>query len=377
MKLDSSNNIIIAGQTFSFDFSTYNALDTTLGGYADEFLVKFNSSGQILFSTYIGGSEWENFGSLVIDTSDNIYLAGSSSSPDFPISSVLDGTFGGNGDDGYLIKFNSTNQVDFSTFIGGFGNEYIYGLKLDNEENLILLGSTYSSDFLTFNSFDDDYFGVESDIFLVKLVPFIDTDNDHMDDSWETYYNLDITRDDSLNDFDGDGMTNLYEFINGLIPNHNDALNDKDHDQLSNILEYSIGSSASRKDTDLDGMPDAYEYQFGLAINSNDAYDDKDKDGITNIVEYTYGFNPNSTDASNLWPGHTIKFGSYIGGSGSDQIVDSVIDSQGNLIVTGNTESSDFPQVNASINGFDNEASGNVFLMKINENSKEPIMFLK
>ncbi|OLS27532.1 MAG: putative WD repeat-containing protein L264 [Candidatus Heimdallarchaeota archaeon LC_3] len=296
LEIDSSGNIVLAGITNSPDFPTLNTFDSTYRGVFDVFLTKFSSTGQLLFSTYLGGSSGDFISSLVLVYSDNIVLAGQTRSVDFPTLNAYNGTYGGGNGDGFLTIFSSTGQLFFSTYLGGSNVDSISSLVLDSSNNIILGGGTYSDDFSTLNGYNNLSGG--PDVFLTKF--FLDDyDFDHMADDWEQIYGLDLTKNDAQEDLDGDGLPNLWEFQNGLIPNSNDALEDKDKDGLTNIQEFRLGSSPNNKDTDNDGIPDEYEYFMGLNLTFNDAFDDKDQDGMPNLWEYHNGLNATLNDAYN------------------------------------------------------------------------------
>lgn len=95
---------------------------------------------------------------------------------------------------------------------------------------------------------------------------FVDTDNDGMEDEWETAHGLNP----ALNDRDGDA----------------------DADGLSNIIEYILGTEPDSADSDDDGMPDEWERRHGMNPTSNDAADDPDQDGVSNLIEFWQGRNP-------------------------------------------------------------------------------------
>jgi hypothetical protein len=53
--LDAAGNVYVTGRTFSSDFPTLNAFQTSKNGGADVFIVKFAPDGTLLYSTYFGG----------------------------------------------------------------------------------------------------------------------------------------------------------------------------------------------------------------------------------------------------------------------------------------------------------------------------------
>lgn len=167
LALDTNDNIYISGTTFSTDFPTLNAYQSTYKGNTDGFLAKFSSEGQLQFSTYLGGIENEYVNEMIIDIDGNIILAGTTQSNDYPTLNAFNGTYGGNTDI-FLTKFSQNGSVLFSTFVGGGQNDFSYDLKVDSNKYILLVGSTRSYDFPVYNGYNVTY-GGNTDGFLIKL----------------------------------------------------------------------------------------------------------------------------------------------------------------------------------------------------------------
>jgi gliding motility-associated-like protein len=87
IQVDVLNNIYIASSTRSSNFPTVNAYDNSLGGKQDAILAKFNSSlTQLLYCTYLGGSLNECGNSLIIDDNLEVYMTGGTCSSNFPVT---------------------------------------------------------------------------------------------------------------------------------------------------------------------------------------------------------------------------------------------------------------------------------------------------
>ncbi len=84
MAMDPAGNIYLTGTTVWTNFPTMNPVQAELGGAQDVFLTKVDSDGNMLFSTYLGGSSSETVDVLTVDSDGNAFLAGGTRSADFP-----------------------------------------------------------------------------------------------------------------------------------------------------------------------------------------------------------------------------------------------------------------------------------------------------
>lgn len=157
LALDSAGNVFLTGTTDSSDFpTTPGAFDQSKNGSDDLFVSKLDSNLTILIaSTYLGGGKGDISGissSLALDDSDNIYLAGTTDSPDYP---TTDGAYdrhgGGSYSDAVISKLDgSLSLLLASTYLGGeFGNDTGNSLALDGSGNVYLTGWTRTADFPT------------------------------------------------------------------------------------------------------------------------------------------------------------------------------------------------------------------------------------
>jgi hypothetical protein len=125
----------------------------------------------LAYSTFLGGSGLDG-GAIAVDAAGNAYLAGQTSSADFPTSAgVLDAGLSGNYDS-FVAKLNPAGSaLLYSTFLGGSSNDAANGIRLDASGDAYLTGSTISADFPTSpGAFDTSYNG-GTDAFVAKLNP--------------------------------------------------------------------------------------------------------------------------------------------------------------------------------------------------------------
>lgn len=152
--VDSSMNAYVTGFTESTDFPVVNPIQPTNHGGYDAFLTKINPQGSaFVYSTYLGGGGSEAGTGLAVDSSGNIYLAGNTTSADFPTQNPIQAS-AGNGD-AFVTKINAAGSaLVYSTYLGGSGQDLTYypnALAIDQFGNAYVTGGTNSSDFPTVN----------------------------------------------------------------------------------------------------------------------------------------------------------------------------------------------------------------------------------
>jgi gliding motility-associated-like protein len=182
--------------------TTPGAYQSTTGGYWDIGILKYDSTGsRLLYSTYLGGANAESAHSLVVGSDRQLIVLGTTSSPDFPVTSnAYDQTFNGGestvvigyayaeGSDIVLSRFTSSGaRLVGSTFIGGTGNDGLnikegpltrnYGDEMrgdvitDASRNIYVASITSSEDFPAMAGFMNTYNGGETDAVILKLSP--------------------------------------------------------------------------------------------------------------------------------------------------------------------------------------------------------------
>ena len=122
------------------------------------------------YSSYLGGSGNETSPSIAVDASFNIYVAGQTTSADFPKQpGVLGGLKGPS--DIFIAKLDPTGRIVFSTYLGGNGNESSVGIGVDSATNVYVAGTTDSTDFPTVNGFQADCTGCApgNHVFVTEL----------------------------------------------------------------------------------------------------------------------------------------------------------------------------------------------------------------
>jgi len=166
--LDSSHCAYITGDTWSSDFPVKNPYLKTFQGWSDAFVAKFNEFGDLVYSTYLGGSSQEQGRSLTVDSNGNAFITGWTSSDDFPTKEPFQKAIKG-ANDVFVSKLDSAgNILLYSTYLGGNVNEMGHGIAVDALGCAYIIGDTDSDNFPTKNAFQNSYKG-GADAFFTKL----------------------------------------------------------------------------------------------------------------------------------------------------------------------------------------------------------------
>lgn len=166
---DAAGNIYVGGFTNSASgISSGGHQNVFAGGGNDAFLVKFNSSGVLQWATYYGGSLSDGGTGCITDGSGNVYLSGSTLSTANIASGGHQNTHGGV-DDAFLVKFNGSGVLQWSTYYGGSGSDYGTSCTTDGSGNVYLAGYTQSTGGIGSGGHQNTFVGGNNDAFLVKF----------------------------------------------------------------------------------------------------------------------------------------------------------------------------------------------------------------
>jgi hypothetical protein len=130
--VDREGKIYVTGRTTSNDFPTLNPLQPARAGARDVFVTKLDQDGQLVYSTYIGGSGAENPLSIAVDELGQAYVTGVTASPNFPTHNAFQSVFAGGGQDGFVLKLSAAgDQLLYSTYLGGPGFDQSRSIAVD------------------------------------------------------------------------------------------------------------------------------------------------------------------------------------------------------------------------------------------------------
>jgi hypothetical protein len=176
--VDSGGNAYVAGETVSADFPTQapfqaSYLSNSAGGNA--FVAKLNATGSALvYSTYLGGSVYEIANAIALDASGDAYVAGQTSSTDFPTKNPVQATnlSSSGGSNGFITEFNPTGSaLVYSTYLGGSTGDSMTAIAVDSAGNTYVGGTTSSVDFPTVNPLPVSDGGLAANSTIAELSP--------------------------------------------------------------------------------------------------------------------------------------------------------------------------------------------------------------
>jgi hypothetical protein len=170
LAVDSHGNAYVSGDTFSTNFPIHSAFQIASAGGRDVFVTKFNAAGSALvYSTYLGGSG-EELAGIAVDSNGCAYLAGMTSSTNFPATNALQATFGGGAWDAFVAKLNPAGaNLFYATYLGGNGNDEARSIAVDAAGNACIAGVTASTNFISVKPLQASYWGGGYDAFVATI----------------------------------------------------------------------------------------------------------------------------------------------------------------------------------------------------------------
>ncbi|MHA1187581.1 MAG: SBBP repeat-containing protein [Candidatus Heimdallarchaeota archaeon] len=149
----------ITGSTFSEDLPVLNAYDDSFNGGRDFIIARFDASGMLLMSSYLGGDEIDDGRGIAITSDGCIYVAGETSSNNYPTINSYDDKLSGPSDI-VVTKISPNNMLLWSTYLGGGFNDACLSITVGKDKNCYIVGGTNSDDYPIKNAFDK-YFNTD------------------------------------------------------------------------------------------------------------------------------------------------------------------------------------------------------------------------
>jgi len=355
---DSLGGIYVTGTTESTDFPTTVGTNRVNAGLRDVFVTKMTSAGALQWSTYIGGSAGDSGRALDLDPTGAVIVVGQTASSNFPAVNAFDTFFNGGESDGFIVRLNSSGQLQWASFLGGASRDEVNGVVCDPDGAAWLTGRTASTNFPTSLGFGAIYSGGDADAYVAKV-----TSQGNL--VWATFLGgiyedcgMGIAR-DAEGSFLIAGYTRSTNFPSvGGFQRFHQGLFDAFVTKLTSTGGYTWS-------TYLGGSAD--DFALALAVDSDNntivtGYTESDNFptiGGFDTVRGGWG----DAFVTKLSPMGTIRWSSYLGGGGRDEARAVAVDSFGNIFVAGSTDSTDLTVTDA----FDASYNGNIdaFLAKI------------
>lgn len=353
--VDSAGSAYVTGNTFSTDFPVKNAFQAAPSddyNYNGEcFLARLSpDGGHLIYSTYLGGTEWDDAAGLVVDESGSAIVAGYTYSQDFPLKNPMKESINKYNRDGFITKFSPMgDRLMFSTFFGGDSSDIIADIALCAGDFLYITGDTSSHNFPLVNPLQG--FSGYQDCFVSKLT------SDGNELVFSTYlggsgveYSCGITADDEG-----------YFYVTGSTDSINFPLENAFQDRLKSdgpivendcfVTKYAPDGSGMIYSTYLGGsgwdFPQSIAVDFGgsAVVAGHSASHDFPvmhalKAAPGNIYEDAFITRFSSH-------GKSLDYSTLMGGGNYEQCLGVALDSLGNIYMAGHTASPDYPVLNA------------------------------
>jgi glucose/arabinose dehydrogenase len=401
--LDSDGNIYIAGTTDSADFPTLGGAQNHFSGTTDVFVAKLDARGtKTLYATYLGGQGLDSGQAIAVDADGNAYVGGFTNSNDFPTVAPFQGTIGGSFD-GFVAKLDpSGSSLVYSTYIGGSQRDFVLGIDVDDVGQAYVAGDVESEDFPTVNPLQPRWGGVW-DAWAAKLTPagdglvfstylggsYLDAGLDIKVDRSGFVYVAGFTISSDFptrNAFQETRAGDVDAYVVKLSPDgsafvYSTYLGGGNADRAIGIDVDRFGNAYVVGDTlsvdfpavhpilEFNGFADAvlakldaaggvvFTTFLGGAVADQGLAVAVDPSGNAHITGMTFsdpfplvrplqqriGGDVDAFVASVDASGAQFTFSSYLGGSGGDRGLAIAADAAGNIVVVGDTDSSDFP----------------------------------
>ncbi len=349
--VDGSGNVFISGKTTCTDF-TGTVTGSWGGGTYDAIVAKIDTTGGTGgWVTYIGGSGSDYAEDLALSGSEIIVLGytGSNNTLGTLVNTLgnpvaPEQTFNGGSYDAFVVKLSSTGTASASTYFGGTSSEYARAVAVDNSGNIYITGYTYSSS-ITYGSSTASTTNTPG-IFLAKLENDLNTNN-----AWVGIH--DGSDYDAANDIavkaDGSSIaiTGFTKSTSGFTSGTGAAYTTHgggNYDSFAGVWTGSGTSYATNWVTYLGGDA-SYEYGRGIKIDSAGniivmGYTNSTDFPTVNALQGTLSGSYDLFVTKFAPAGGTPTFSTYLGGGSSDYGYDMALQSDGDIVLTGSTYSS-------------------------------------
>ncbi|HEX6713371.1 MAG TPA: SBBP repeat-containing protein [Thermoleophilaceae bacterium] len=388
--VDSQGNAFLGGVTQSGDLpGRTGGQQASPPGNGDGFVAKFDASGALVQSTYLGGSAYDVLMAIAVDSSGNPYVTGETYSTNFPTTpgTPMQGAKGSNDNvlsDGFITKLTPTlTGRSYSTYLGGQYDDYGKAIAIGSDGTAYVTGYTTSPNFPLTNADDtliwsdpDHAMPVPppADAFITRLSAngssrvystylggngFDQGNAIAVDGSGNALMTGDSSSNGGADNFPGGGFPYAGPAgPNGGNAGGTDALIAKLSPTGSRLFAWWYGGSQGDS-----GMATAFDQQGNAYFGGRTASSNLP---TSNGVPQSQIANAATEDGwvMKLDTHDALTYGTYLGGSGYDAVTGMSVDSRGSAYLVGDTTSNNFP-VDASPMQIDNAGGADAWFAKL------------
>lgn len=344
--VNASGQAYVTGSTASPNFPLHLPLRSTLGGAKTAFVLELNATGnQLLYSTYLGGTNYDQGTAIAIDTAGNAYVAGDTLSTNFPVLGGAQAASGG-GMDAFVTKLTSAGAISYSTYLGGAANEHSGGIAVDSTGAAYVTGGTFSTNFPLAGAIQTTNHGGQ-DAFVSKLnaTGAALSYSTYLGGSGATEQANGIAVDATGNAY-VTGTTNSVDFpvTAGVLQTQFEGVSD------AFVTKINPAGSALVYSTYLGGTD--FDAAWGIGIDgSGNAYAAGSTQSgdfpQSNPVQAAFGGFADAFVSELNATGNALVFSTWFGGSASEAANAVAVDASGNMYLGGQTNSVNLPLVGA------------------------------
>jgi streptogramin lyase len=334
----------------------------TVTPFLDAFVTKLNATGTgLVFSTYFGGSGFQQASGVGVDSLGNAYAVGHTTATDFPTTAGASQTvYGGGAADAFVSKFNAADgTLGYSTLLGGSAQDIATALAVDGAGDAYAVGTTVSTNFpTTSGSLQPTYGTGSSNAFVSEVTPsgaalvystFLGNTSTFafgvaLDSSGAAYVTGQTNSPDLATT--GSAQATLKGPINAYVVKITAGGSAKAYatyaggSAVDGALAITVDSSGNAYATGQTSSTDfpTTSGAFQTAIKPNPCVPTQIVTCAPPLDAFVTKINPS---------GSGFVYSTYLGGSNNDAGLGIAVDASNHAIVAGGTSSPDFPAVNS------------------------------
>jgi hypothetical protein len=168
--VDSSGNVYVCGESSGTWQGTSAPKRTYTEGNLDAFAAKLDRNGNLIWNTFLGGNGEDIGRGIAVDSSGNVYVCGESTvtwqGTEAPMR-AFSGT-SSTTRDAFAAKLDSSGNLTWNTFLGGYNTDNGYGIGVDSSGNVYACGYGQSASWPGMTS-KRDYYGGIYEAFAAKM----------------------------------------------------------------------------------------------------------------------------------------------------------------------------------------------------------------